>query len=54
MATLKALIAPISIMPSTPRFSTPERSAEDLAQGGKEQDRAGGHTCLQDDDQIHG
>ena len=27
-ATLKALIAPISIMPSTPRFITPERSAK--------------------------
>ncbi len=28
VATLKALIAPISIMPSTPRFSTPARSAK--------------------------
>ena len=27
IATLKALIAPISIIPSTPRFITPERSA---------------------------
>ena len=27
-ATLNALIAPISIMPSTPRFITPERSAK--------------------------
>src|SRR5512136_2928218 len=27
-ATLKALIAPISIIPSTPRFITPDRSAK--------------------------
>src|SRR5512138_2442947 len=27
LATLNALIAPINIMPSTPRFKTPERSA---------------------------
>ena len=54
IATLKALIAPISIMPSTPRFSTPERSANISPIVAKSKHRAGGDACLKDDDEIHG
>ena len=40
--TAKPVTAPASIMPSTPRFSTPDALDHELAQGGEQQRRGGG------------